>query len=286
MAETLADTSLLTMLNAPMNKRKHSYERTRERPAEQASKGHDKAWIFGIHTVLAAAANPERRISRIIVSGQARQVIGNRLPEAEKAAGRSRPVAETVDRRDIDKLLPPGAVHQGIAAQVSPLAGATIDKICADSIGMDDALVVILDKVTDPHNVGAVLRSCAAFGVMALVLQHRHAPETTGTMAKSASGALETVPIARVVNLTDAMRQLKKSGFWCSGLDLSAKQIIARPATPTKTALVLGSEGEGMRRLVRETCDQLVQIPTSAAQSSLNLSNAAAIALYEITRRG
>ncbi len=269
-----------------MNKRKHSSERPVESRGEKTPKRRDRVWIFGIHAVLAAVANPKRDIARINISEQTMQVLGRRLADAERASGRSRPAPGIVDRRDIGQLLPPGAVHQGVAAQVSPLAGISMEKICADCIDADNALVVILDKVTDPHNIGAVLRSCAAFGAAALILQNRHAPETTGTMAKSASGALETVPIARVANIANAMRQLKKSGFWCTGLDLSAKQAIARPETPTKTALVLGSEGEGMRRLVRETCDILVQIPTLETQTSLNLSNAAAIALYEITRRG
>jgi len=266
MAETLADTPLLAMLNASMNKRKHSYKRNSERNLEPAPKWPDKAWLFGIHAVLAAVANPKRKITRLVISEPAWQVLEKSLVGAEKAAGRSLRSPDIIDRREIGQLLPPGAVHQGIAAQVAPLAGTTMDQICADSTDLDDALVVILDRVTDPHNVGAVSRSCAAFGAIALIIQHRHAPETTGTMAKSASGALETVPIARVANLTNAMRQLKKSGFWCTGLDLSAKQTVAKSATPTKTALVLGSEGEGMRRLIRETCDLLVRIPTSAAQ--------------------
>lgn len=155
----------------------------------------------------------------------------------------------------------------------------------AIAAGRESAVVMVLDQVTDPHNVGAVLRSAAAFGAIGLVVPDRHAPDETGTLAKSASGALERLPLVRVVNLVRALEELKEAGFWVAGLAGEATRTLAEANLSGRIALVLGSEGEGLRRLTREHCDHLVKLPQTDLVESLNVSNAAAVALYELTRR-
>jgi 23S rRNA (guanosine2251-2'-O)-methyltransferase len=176
-----------------------------------------------------------------------------------------------------------------MALAVEPLAELAIEDVI-DRVGPPPAagtisqIVVLLDQVTDPHNVGAVLRSAAAFGALALVLPEHGAPPVTGTLGKAASGALEHVPIIRVVNLVRAIDRLKSAGFWCVGLDERAERPLAALKLEGRIALVLGGEGEGMRRLTRERCDLVARLPTGGAIASLNVSNAAAVALYELVR--
>ncbi len=239
-----------------------------------------RVWLFGVHPVLAALGNPGRTCHRLLMMRQAADSLVSRL----ESLGREvpRPRAEIVDRKDIESLLPPGVVHQGVAVLAGPLAEVSIEEICQNT--SDSALVVVLDQATDPHNVGAVVRSAAAFGAVGVVMQDRHAPDTQGILAKTASGALETVPLVRVTNLVLAMELLKKAQYWCIGLDSAARDTLSASKLSGRTALILGSEGEGLRRLVAENCDLLVRIPISGMES-LNLSNAAAIALYEATRQ-
>lgn len=236
-------------------------------------------WFYGVHAVLAALVNRRRRCRRIVLATQTGQDFEARVAAA---AGAGRPPVEVGERRDIERLLPPGAVHQGVALLADPLPEPHLEAVCRDAA--KESVVVVLDQATDPRNVGAVLRSAAAFGAGAVVVQRRHAPEITGALAKAASGAVETVPLVRVTNLARAMGELKESGFWCVGLDAGAGHAIAEAGLSGKVALVLGSEGEGLRRLTRERCDRLVRVPITGAVESLNLSNAAAIALYELAR--
>jgi 23S rRNA (guanosine2251-2'-O)-methyltransferase len=204
------------------------------------------------------------------------------LPES--APDRPLPLWEQIDRQGLDYLLPDGAVHQGIAARVAPLPELDLLDICEQAVGNDQAIVVILDQVTDPHNVGAILRSAAAFGALAVILTERHTAPESGTLAKSASGALEHVPLVRVSNLARAMDQLKEAGFWLTGLADEGKTTLANAKLSGKIGLVMGAEGPGLRRLTRDHCDLLARLPTGGAINHLNVSNAAAVALYELAR--
>lgn len=274
------------MLNRPMSKRKpHPKSRFRAKTddGQTARKGSRAAWIYGRHAVLAALGNPERPISRIIAAPGQIDEITAALKSKDIPADRPQP--ETLDRREIDALLPRDAVHQGLAALVQPLPEKAVEDICNEAEKVQSALVLILDQATDPHNIGAILRSAAAFGADAVIVQDKNAPEVTGTLAKAASGALETVPLVTATNLSRALDQLKGAGFWCIGLDGEAGGPIAEADLSGRVALVLGAEGAGLRRLVKEHCDLLVRIPIRSAMESLNLSNAAAITLYEVARR-
>lgn len=239
--------------------------------------------LWGTHPVLAALANPERHCHRLLATPEAAKSHEQRLTQI----GRQRrlPSLETVTRAELDQFLPQGAVHQGIALVVDPLPGLGIEDLADLARGRDSAVIMVLDQVTDPHNVGAILRSAAAFGALGVVMQDRNAPEETGTLAKSASGALEALPLVKVTNLARALEHLKEAGFWIAGLDGEAKLTLAAAKLSGKIALVMGSEGEGLRRLTRDHCDHLVKLPQSELVESLNVSNAAAVALYELARR-
>jgi 23S rRNA (guanosine2251-2'-O)-methyltransferase len=235
--------------------------------------------------VTAALANPSRRIRRLIALADAAGALGQL---AAAAAARVPPgPPEVVDRRGFDLLLPQGAVHQGMAIAAEPLPVRDIDDVLdgiAEAVGPQ--IVVLLDQVTDPHNIGAILRSAAAFAARAVVVPEHGAPPVTGALAKAASGALEAVPLLRVVNLARTLDRLKEAGFWCLGLEAGAERTLADIDPGQRVALVLGAEGSGLRRLTRERCDLLARLPTRGEPASLNVSNAAAIALYELTRRG
>jgi len=214
--------------------------------------------------------------------------------ESEAAALVTAAVAERRDDRDplqildraaFDRLLPEGAVHQGWALEVDPLPEADLDDVLrAAEVAQGRSIVLVLDQVSDPHNVGAILRSAAAFGALAVIIGEHGAPPATGVLAKAASGALDTVPLVRAVNLARALDKLKEGGFWCCGLDETAPACLASLDLGPRVALVLGSEGTGLRRLVRERCDYLARLPTRPMLPSLNVSNAAAVALYELMR--
>jgi 23S rRNA (guanosine2251-2'-O)-methyltransferase len=229
-------------------------------------------------------ANPARIIRRIIAlnetSGEARNLLVKARAETP-AAG-----LEVVDRREFEQLLPPGAVHQGLALSAEKLPERDLDAFLAD-IPQDKTprIIVVLDQVTDPHNVGAILRSAAAFGALAVLVTEHGAPAVTGVLAKAASGALEEMPLLRVANLSRALEQIKQAGFWSLGLEEDAKETIGDIDLPERVALVLGAEGSGMRRLTREHCDFLGRLPTRSAMASLNVSNAAAVALYVLSQR-
>lgn len=234
-------------------------------------------WIYGTHAVIAALANPDRRFRRLVATAEAAKgLTGQRLPLPP----------ETVERVEIDRLLLPGSVHQGVAALVEPLTALAIEDVGRLGSMRESCVVVVLDQVTDPHNVGAILRSAAAFGALAVVVPDRHAPEETGALAKAASGALERMPLVRVTNVVRALDELKAAGFWAAGLAADAPKTLAEAKLTGRVILVLGAEGEGLRRLTREHCDHLVRLPMTGEMESLNVSNAAAVALYEMRRGG
>jgi len=226
-------------------------------------------WIYGQHAVEAACANPDRQILRLLIT-----------PEANPPDHDQRP--EIVDRRGLEEHLPNDTVHQGIAAQVVPLDNHDLETLLADE--SEQGVVLVLDQISDPRNVGAILRSAAAFGAMAVIMQDRNAPMEGGALAKAASGALDIVPLVRVTNLARALEALGAEGFWRIGLDGGADLSITELRPDGRTALVLGAEGGGLRRLTRRTCDQVARIATPGRLASLNVSNAAAIALYEFTK--
>lgn len=240
-------------------------------------------WLWGTHPVLAALANPDRACRRLLLTAEVARQQSQALTCLISEKQGLHP--ETVDRPALASLLPEGAVHQGIAIEVEPLPEHMIEDLLSWAEGRESAIIVVLDQITDPHNVGAILRSAAAFGALGVVAPDRNAPDETGTLAKSASGALERLPVVHVTNLARALDQLKAGGFWVAGLDGGAETTLAGAKLSGKTALVLGAEGEGLRRLTREHCDLLVKLPQTDLVESLNVSNAAAVALYELVRR-
>lgn len=239
------------------------------RPSPASESGLE--WIWGRHAVEAALANPRRAgFKRVLLAP------GRTLP-ARAAGAPPRPAPEPLDNREIARLLPPGAAHQGYALQAEPLAGVDLDDIAQPAQGV----ILMLDQVTDPQNIGAILRCAAAFGARGLVIQDRHAPPFGGALAKAAAGAAERVPVARVVNLSRALEQLAALGWRSVGLAGEATARLEAVLDGGPTVLVLGSEGEGLRRLVAEHCDATARIHMPGGFESLNVSAAAAIALHQ-----
>jgi 23S rRNA (guanosine2251-2'-O)-methyltransferase len=264
----------------PHKDRRHFYPKPGQKPAEKAGKPAGRReggseWLYGIHAVQAALANPARKLGRAALTPRAIETIGKKLL--------SRVQVETLEPGAIDKLLPPGAVHQGAALEAWPLKSRDLEEVLGEPSD-SRRVVLVLDQLSDPHNVGAILRTAAAFGVSAVVVQDRHAPPQSGALAKAASGALDVVPYVEVVNIARALDELAELGFWRIALAGDGEQTIAEAIPTGDVALVLGSEGEGIRRLVREHCEASALIPISRTMESLNVSNAAAIALYELRR--
>ena len=225
------------------------------------------AILYGWHTVAAALANPARRIRKITATENA----ARRLTEE----GLTLPVTPEIVRPEaIAARLSPDAVHQGLLVEADPLPSPDLDDL--DAAGT----VLVLDQITDPHNVGAILRTAAAFAVKAVITTARHSPEATGVLAKSASGALDLIPIVAVQNLARALDALKERGFLTVGLDSEGESDLSQSALREPLALVLGAEGKGLRQLTAQTCDIRARLDLPGAIKSLNVSNAAAVALY------
>lgn len=241
-------------------------------------------WLYGRHAVIAALQNPKRNCLRLILSEDFRKTHGQELQEALDATERNRPEPELRSRQEIEEITG-GGVHQGIALQADPLPRLNIEDILPDLAEQSHSVIVALDQATDPQNIGAILRSAAAFGASAVIIPDKNAPEVTASMAKAACGAVERLPFIRITNLSRTLDQLKEEGFWSVGLDGYAQNTLSKIDLKGKTVLVMGSEGSGLRRLTREKCDFLAKIPISQAVESLNLSNATAVSLYEIARQ-
>lgn len=231
--------------------------------------------FYGRHAVLAALANPERNV---------RKLWGTREALAALDIPPVIPITYA-DAADLGRLVPGDAPHQGLVAEVDPLEDIWLGDLLQQGEG-DQRPLVVLDQVTDPHNVGAVLRSAAAFDALGIVTQDRHAPPESGALARAASGTLETVPWVRVVNLARALEEIAEAGYWRIGLTGHAKGTLAEVMGEGRIALVLGAEGEGMRQNTEAHCDELARLPISPKVESLNVSNAAAVALYAIAVRG
>jgi len=245
---------------------------------DKTKKKHQRTeWLWGIHAVREAWTNPKRVIHSLLVTD--RSVKDVKMFIAPKNASRPRP--DIVERRVIDKRLPIGAVHQNIAVECDATEEVFLSDIIIQSKMKEKMTVVMLDQVTDPHNVGAILRSSCAFGASALIVQTRHAPDMTGTLAKAACGAVEYVPIVRETNLSRSIAQLQDAGFIVIGLDEAGKNITDIPAGH-KICLVMGAEGSGLRQKIKETCTILWRLPTDGPVPTLNVSNATAVALYAI----
>lgn len=238
------------------------------RKARQASKAENRPRFWGKHAVAAALDNPNRTIVRVWATREAAAWFD--FPRDLQVT--------FADVADLGRLVPRDAPHQGIVAEVERLD----DILLADLLdeAEDGRPLLLLDQVTDPHNVGAILRSAAAFDALGIVTQDRHAPGESGALAKAASGALETVPWVRVVNLARALDDIAAAGFWRIGLTGEAETGLAEALGPKRVALVLGAEGEGIRQNVEAHCDALARLPISERIESLNVSNAAAVALY------
>ncbi|HOZ28349.1 MAG TPA: RNA methyltransferase [Hyphomonadaceae bacterium] len=243
---------------------------------EASFEEHGEVWIWGIHAAAAVLANPMRRISKGYVSPNAAERAGLDVRALPK-------FIELMEPKEIDLRLPPGAVHQGLAVRCKPLDGPDI----SDAAVQPDKPLVILDQVTDPQNVGAIFRSAAAFGIGGVVMQTRNAPALGGALAKAATGAIEIVDEIRAVNLSRAIDALTDAGWKVIGLDGSAEQTLDEAfAGNEPLAIVMGAEGEGLRQGVAKACSGLARIPIGVQMESLNVSNAAAIAFYEASKRG
>ena len=231
-------------------------------------------WLWGWHSVTAALENPAREAPRRLLATAERSHALSGLLD-------SRLEVETLEAGAIGALLPTGAVHQGIALDIPLLEPIPLDELASPAAGV----ILMLDQVTDPQNVGAIFRGAAAFGVRGVVLQDRHAPPLVGALAKAAAGAVDKLPNARETNLSRALERLETLGWRAVGLDGAAPDILADVLDGRPTVLVVGSEGEGIRRLVREHCDVLARIPMAGDFDSLNVAAATAVALYEATRQ-
>ena len=264
------------MAGSAPKKPKWVIEKERARRASAA----ETVWLFGLHAVRDALANPRREKLRLILTRNAADRLGAAVTESGMTP-------EIADPRKFPAPIDPGSVHQGAALEVKPLDWGALEEL-ALAEGPGRPVMVLLDRVTDPHNVGAILRSAEVFGARAVVAPSRHSAPETGALAKTASGALERQPYLRVRNLAEAMETLKSIGFLVLGLDGAAERAVgeaAGEAPDRPLALVLGAEGPGLRQKTRETCDALVRIPAAGEFGSLNVSNAAAVALYAVTTR-
>jgi len=239
--------------------------------------------LYGFHAVRTAWLNPQRHIKALYITDQAAKGFEQTLQDA-KSKNLKRPEPARIDKHELERMLPKGAVHQGLGLEADNLPETDVQDFIISAGNRERTILIMLDQVTDPHNVGAILRSACAFGALGMILQKKHAPDLNTVLAKTACGALEHLPVAYETNLSRTLEALKESGFFAVGLDERGKISIGDYTPSEKIVLVLGAEGEGLRRLVAENCDELVRLPTSGPILSLNVSNAAAVALFSLSR--
>lgn len=229
--------------------------------------------LYGRHAVFEALKNPARKVIKILITEENQAEFKKEFPML---------CFQITPKKDIDKILPAGAVHQGFIVFVKPLEPVFLEDLIASTASKDKCVVLILDQVTDPQNIGAIMRSAAAFNASGIIVQDKNAPLESGAMAKASAGTIEFMPVVRATNLSRAIEQLKKAGFWVIGMDGYAKQSLKDINKNAKLAVVMGSEGAGMRRLIHESCDLTVRLDTNPRVESLNVSVAAGIVLYEL----
>ncbi len=257
----------------------HGHKRNAVRPAQRAAAVPNGAvWLYGIHAVAAALGNPSRRLRRLVIAEEADAALAAALPKPWAIQ------PEAASRERIDQLLGAGhgtgIVHQGAALLTDQLVAPPL----AEALKRPGPILV-LDQISDPRNIGALLRTAQAFGAAMVIAQERNAPEETGALAKAASGALELIPLLRIVNIARALIVLKAANVWVVGLDgASGNRLSGAAFAGRRVALVLGNEGDGMRRLTRESCDEIAALGMPGGMESLNVSAAGAVALYELTR--
>ena len=255
-------------------------DRSRAKEPRQSAPKLPRASLYGFHAVSEAWINEDRDIEALYVTDQGLKTFENALEKAQRA-GLSRPAPKEIDKNTLEKLLPQGAVHQGLALVCPLIEESSVQDFI---IRADNApsMLVMLDQVTDPHNVGAILRSACVFGLDGMIMQRKHAPFLDGVLAKTACGAVEHVPVAYETNLNRSIESLQEAGFFVYGLDERGEDLAELQDIPDKVVLVMGAEGPGLRRLVKENCDSLLRLPTAGPISSLNVSNAAAVSFYAL----
>lgn len=265
---------------------KHDHKPTHKQTPAGGAK-HMRADLYGSHAVAEAWLNPARKIKALYITQNALEGFEETLAKAE-ALGLSRPAPSIMDKPQLDAATPEGAVHQGIALLCAPLPEMDVNELIIRERANSRSTLVILDQVTDPHNIGAIMRSACAFGAAGMIMQRKHAPDITGPagglLAKTACGALEHVPVVYETNLSRTIETLQEAGYFVYGLD-ERGQDIAGMNIADRAVLVLGAEGPGLRHLVKEHCDALVRLPMDGPMPSVNVSNAAAVALYAVSRR-
>ena len=241
--------------------------------------------LWGRHAVIAALHNPQRMLTRVFCSENNRSILDEEISKIRGEGASSAPELEVLPIHELNLLVPSDSVHQGFVTISEALKETDFDGFLERTKTTRHLTLVLLDQVTDPQNIGAITRSAVALGAHGIILQSRNAPKLDGMLAKAASGAIEYIPVFRVTNIARAIRKMQEFDISCFGLAGESEIAINKTPFTARVALVLGSEGAGLRRLTRESCDQLVSLPTVNHFSTLNVSNAASIALYELQRR-
>ena len=255
-------------------------ERGKPREPRSAPSKLPRASLYGFHAVSKAWMNGDREIKALYATDQGLKSFEDILQKG-RSAGLDRPAPKEVDKHTLEKMLPQGAVHQGLALDCPLIEEASVQDFIIQG-KQKPMMLVMLDQVTDPHNVGAILRSACVFGLDGMIMQRKHAPFLDGVLAKTACGAVEHVPVAYETNLNRSIESLQDAGFFVYGLDERGEDLSELSGLPDKTVLVMGAEGPGLRRLVKENCDSLLRLPTDGPISSLNVSNAAAVTFYAL----